>query len=192
MATSDTLKRTIQIEIATADKTDEQSRMFEATGQHVTFESHQGGVFTDVYHCSAKPDTSGVVAGRGRGYVSFQIENASDPQAAELVEELRELHREVIITYRERKKETNGKWASQKTMVLWGYIASARVGEEGPGSIGIEVHCKSEIMQNDSLGTRQRSIDLISGAVNGQRRPLSIPAYAGADGDNFEEDLEFA
>lgn len=186
-------KRSIQIEIASPTNDNDETRLFQANGQHVVHKNHQGGYFTDCYRADKDADLSGVMAGRGKGFVSFSIEEGEDEAARELVQEIRQARLEVIVTYREWQ-QFDGMWENTKTVVLWGYIANANL-QPGASSMGIEVHVIRHEVVNDALGTRDYTIDCITGSSTLKggsitRMPTSIPPYGPSDGDNWAAPLE--
>jgi hypothetical protein len=185
-------KRSIQIEYASPTSDNDETRLFQALGQHVIHKNHQGGYFTDCYRASKDIDLSGVMAGRGKGFASLQIEDSSDEAAREQVQEIRQARLEVIMTYREWQ-QFDGMWTNTKAVVAWGYIANASLGE-GPGSLGLEVHVIRHEVVNDALGTRDYTIDCITGSstIKGgapTRNPDIIPPYGPADGGNWDAPL---
>lgn len=187
-------KRSLHVYMAKPTSDNDETRSFEFTGEHVVHKNHQGGYFTDAYRISKDIDMSGVMAGRGKGFVSFAIEEGEDEAARELIEELRQARVEVIAIYREWKQEEEV-WENKKTVVIWGYIANANL-QPGPSSLGLEVHSLRHEVVNDALGTRDYAIDCITGASTikggslGARMPVSQPPVGSPEAGNWGEPLE--
>ena len=155
-------KRSVHIFTAKASNDNDETRLWEADGDFMILKSHQGGYFTNALRASEDLDLKGVQAGRGKGYASVKLE-AGDEVGAELVEEWRQARVEVIIEYREWK-QFEGEWTNAKSVCMWGYIASADMKDDQPGSMGYEVHVVRVSNQNDALGTRDYTIDCITGS----------------------------
>lgn len=172
-------KRSLHIYLAKPSNDNDETRAFDYTGEHVVHKNHQGGYFSDAYRISKELDMSGVMAGRGKGYISFQIEEGEDEAAREIVEEIRQSRSEVIAIFRKWKQEEEV-WENKKTVVIWGYIANASL-QPGASTMGFEVHCLRHEVVNDALGTRDYAIDCITGASTikggslGDRMPVSQP-----------------
>ncbi|MEX1367294.1 MAG: hypothetical protein AB1Z98_29475, partial [Nannocystaceae bacterium] len=150
--------------------------------------------FTHAYLCSKDIDMSGVMSGRGKGFISFAIENGEDEVGRELCEEWRQGRVEVVVMYHEWKQE-EGMWCNKKTVVVWGYLASCNL-QKGASSIACEVHCVRVITQNDAIGTRDYSIDCITGASTirggdlGARQPQPIAAATLGTPESSDWDAE--
>lgn len=171
-------KRSIHVYTAKPSNDNDETRVWEPDGEFLVLKNHQGGYFTNAYRGAQDIDLKGVMAGRGKGFASMSIEEGEDEAGRELVEEWRQGRIEIICLYREWKQE-EGSWENKKTVTMWGYIANANL-QRGPSSLGIEVHCVRVINQNDALGTRDYSIDCITGASTikggslGSRQPSPI------------------
>ncbi|MCA9654846.1 MAG: hypothetical protein H6712_26265 [Myxococcales bacterium] len=168
----------LQIFTATPDSDNDETRRWVPDGDNLILKNHRGGYFTHAYVCNKDIDMSGVMSGRGKGFISFAIENGEDEVGRELVEEWRQGRIEVVFMYREWKQE-EGIWENKKTVTVWGYVASASL-QKGPSSIASEVHVVRVVTQNDAIGTRDYSIDCITGASTirggdlGARQPEPI------------------
>jgi hypothetical protein len=184
-------KRSLHIYTAKPSSDNDETRVFEPDGEYMILKNHQGGYFTHAYRCSSDLDLSGVMAGRGKGYCSFALEDG-DEAGAELCQEWRQGRIETIAVYREWKEE-EGIWENKKTVVVWGYIANANIHPGQAGSIGFEVHCVRHEVVNDALGTRDYAIDCITGASTikggslGARMPNSIDPPGSPEADNWGE-----
>jgi len=187
-------KRSLHIYTAKPSDDNDESRVFQEDGEYMILKNHQGGYFTHAYRCSADLDLSGVMAGRGKGYASFQVEEG-DEAGAELCQEWRQGRIELIAVYREWKEE-EGVWENKKTVVIWGYISNCNLQAGSPGSVGFEVHCVRHEVVNDALGTRDYAIDCITGASTikggslGARMPHSIAPPGDPEADNWGTPLE--
>lgn len=187
-------KRSLHIYTAKPSSDNDETRVWEEDGEYMVLKNHQGGYFTHAYRCSTDLDMSGVMAGRGKGYVSFSIEEGEDEAGRELCQEWRQGRIEVIGVYREWKQE-EGIWENKKTVVIWGYIANASL-QAGPSSLGFEVHCVRHEVVNDALGTRDYAIDCITGASTikggslGARMPHSIVPPGEPESDDWGATLE--
>lgn len=195
MADATQHKRSLQIEYAIPSNDNDDSRLFNPKGEHVVFKNDEGGYFTDVWKVDREPDTAGVMAGRGQGYVSIQLQGKPDEVARKLTNSARQHRLEAIFTYRDWKQDDEGIWTNIETIVMWGYVASTNFPEEGGGSIGIEVHVFGTISRNDKVGTSEEKLDCITGAssVKGgtiARNPSSIPPYGSETAGNWAEPLE--
>jgi hypothetical protein len=189
-------KRSIHVYTAKPSSDNDETRVWEPDGEFMVLKNHQGGYFTHAYRGSKDLDLSGVMAGRGKGFASFAIEEGEDEAGRELIQEWRQGRIEVIVVYREWKQE-EGIWENKKTVVLWGYIANANL-QAGPSSMGIEVHCVRHEVVNDALGTRDYAIDCITGASTikggslGARMPVSIAPPGTPESEDWGEPLEAA
>jgi hypothetical protein len=187
-------KRSIHIYTAKPSSDNDETRVWEEDGEYMILKNHQGGYFTHAYRGSTDLDLSGVMSGRGKGYVSFQIEEGEDEAGRELCQEWRQGRIEVIVVYREFKQE-EGIWENKKTVALWGYIANCNL-VAGPSSLGIEVHCIRHIAVNDAIGTRDYAIDCITGASTikggslGARMPHSIVPPGTPESEDWGDTLE--
>jgi hypothetical protein len=192
----DSKKRSVHVYTAKPTTDNDETRVFQEDGEYMILKNHQGGYFTHALRASQDIDMSGVMAGRGKGYVSFQIEEG-DEAGGELLGEWRQARTEVIVVYREWKDEEEVK-ENKKTVVLWGYIANSNLHPGSPGSLGIEVHCVGHIVVNDAIGTRQYAIDCITGASTikggslGSRQPHSIAPPGTPESENWGELLEYS
>jgi hypothetical protein len=155
-------KRSVHIFTAKASDDNDDTRKWQPDGDYMILKSHQGEYFTHALRASEDIDLKGVQAGRGRGYASIKLE-AGDEVGSELCEEWRAARVEVVVTYRQWK-QFDGEWTNFKTVTLWGYIASADIKDDQAGSMGFEVHVVRVSNQNDALGTRDYSIDCITGS----------------------------
>lgn len=155
-------KRSVHIFTANPSDDNDEKRIWNPDGDFMILKSHQGEYFTNALRAAEDIDLKGVMAGRGRGFASIKLE-AGDEVGAELVEEWRQARVEVVTTYREWK-QIQGEWVNAKTVTLWGYIANADMKDDQPGSLGFEVHVVRVSNQNDALGTRDYSIDCITGS----------------------------
>ena len=123
--------------------------------------------------------------------IPVAIEEGEDEVGKELCEEWRQGRIEVIVIYREWKQE-EGVWENKKTVTVWGYISSANL-QAGPSTLGIEVHCIRVITQNDAIGTRDYSIDCITGASTirggslGGRTPTPLIPLGMPESDDWGE-----
>jgi hypothetical protein len=182
-------KRSLHIYTAKPSSDNDETRLFEEDGEFMILKNHQGGYFTHALRCGADIDMSGVMSGRGKGYVSFQIEEG-DEVGRELCEEWRQGRIEVIVVYREWKQE-EGIWENKKTVVLWSYIANCSLQPGSAGSLGLEVHVVRHEVVNDAIGTRDYAIDCITGASTikggslGQRMPHSIDPPGAPDSSDW-------
>jgi hypothetical protein len=196
MASDEQKQRGLQVFCAKPNGDNDETRVFQETGEYMILKNHRGGYFTHAFRCSADIDMSGVMAGRGKGYVSFQVEEG-DEAGSELCQEWRQSREEVIWVYREWKQE-EGVWENKKTVVGWSYISNANLHPGQPGTIGFEVHVLGHIVVNDAIGTRQYAIDCITGASTikggtlGQRSPHSIAPPGTPESEDWGELLEYA
>jgi hypothetical protein len=196
MASDEQKQRSIHIYTAKPSDTNDETRQFLEDGEFMILKNHRGGYFTNAFRASVDIDMSGVMAGRGKGYVSFQIEEG-DEAGSELCGEWRQARTETITVYREWKQEEEI-WENKKTVVLWGYIANANLHPGQPGTLGIEVHVLGHIVQNDAIGTREYAIDCITGASTikggslGQRQPHSIAPPGDPDSEDWGACLEYS
>ena len=188
-------KRSLHIFIATPSSDNDESREWIPKGnEHIIHKNHQGGYFTDAYRCSKDLDMSGVMSGRGKGFISFSLEDGSDEVACELVEEARQGRVEVICMYRKWKQDNEGLWTNKKTVAVWGYIASCNL-QPGASSLSVEVHTVRVITQNDAIGTRDYSIDCITGASSirggqlGKRTPQPLPSPGTPESADWDTEL---
>ena len=185
----------LHIYTATPENDNDETRRWVDDGEFLILKNHAGGYFTHAYRCSNDINMSGVLSGRGAGTIGLSVENGEDEVGRELLEEWRQGRIEVIGMYQEWKQE-EGTWENKKTVVIWGYITSIDL-QAGPSSIGFEVHCVRVITQNDAIGTRDYSIDCITGSSTirggslGPRTPEPIPSasIASPDADNWGEEL---
>lgn len=184
----------LQIFTATPDSDNDETRRWVPDGDNLILKNHRGGNFTHAYLCSKDIDMSGVMSGRGKGFISFSLENGEDEVGRELCEEWRQGRIEVVGMYREWKQE-EGLWTNKKTVTVWGYIASCNL-QKGASSIAFEVHCVRVITQNDAIGTRDYSIDCITGASTirggdlGTRQPQPIAAATLGTPESSDWDAE--
>jgi hypothetical protein len=183
-------KRSIHIYTAKPSNDNDETRVWQPDGEFMILKNHQGGYFTHAYRASKDIDMSGVMAGRGKGFISFAVEEGEDEVGRELVQEWRQGRIEVVVVYREWKQE-EGMWMNKKTVAVWGYIANANL-QAGASSLGIEVHCVTHKAVNDEIGTREYSIDCITGAATirggdlGQRTPHSIAPPGSPDSTDWD------
>ena len=186
-------KRSLHIFTAKPSSDNDETRIWEPDGEYLILKNHQGGYFTHAYRCSKDLDMSGVMSGRGKGFLALAIEEGEDEVGKELVEEWRQGRIEVVGVYREWKQE-EGVWENKKTVTVWGYIASANL-KAGASSLAFEVHCVRVITQNDAIGTRDYSIDCITGASTirggtlGARTPEPIDPTESPESDDWGECL---
>ncbi|MCA9706481.1 MAG: hypothetical protein KDK70_11580 [Myxococcales bacterium] len=188
-------KRSLHIYTAKPSSDNDETRLWEEDGDYLILKNHQGGYFEHAYRCGKDIDMSGVMSGRGKGFIAMQIEEGEDEVGRELVEEWRQGRVEVIGVYREWKQENDGMWTNKKTVTFWSYISSAHL-VAGPSSIAFEVHTVRVITQNDAIGTRDYSIDCITGSSTirggtlGDRTPQPIdPPGAGPQSDDWDAPL---
>ena len=184
-------KRSLHIFTAKPSSDNDETRIWEPDGEHLILKNHQGGYFTHAYRCGKDIDMSGVLSGRGKGFIALAIEEGEDEVGKELTEEWRQGRIEVVGVYREFKQE-EGVWENKKTVTVWGYISSANL-QAGPSTLGIEVHCIRVITQNDAIGTRDYSIDCITGASTirggslGGRTPTPLIPLGMPESDDWGE-----
>ena len=177
-AAADVKMRSVQIFTANSYGSSDRDRIWSPDGGRVVLNDDRGGYFADAYEAAQDIDMSGVMSEPGVGSTRFIIQDGGDPAGREMVETLRQGHVEVITMYREYKQE-EGIWENKKTVTIWGYIASANL-SAGASSLSIEVHTIRVITQNDTIGTRDYSIDAITGVSTldggtlGNREPTPI------------------
>lgn len=160
----DNKKRSLHIYTATPSNDNDQTRVWQPDGEFMILKDHQGGYFTHAYLGSQDMDDTNVQAGMGRGFVTFQIEDGGDEAGKALIDEWRQGRIEIIAEYREWKLENGtGVWENKKSVVVWGYISTARL-VRGASSISVEVHVFRNTSVNDSLGTRDYTIDCVTGS----------------------------
>ncbi|MEM9460327.1 MAG: hypothetical protein AAGF11_39515 [Myxococcota bacterium] len=184
-------KRSLHIYTAKPTNDNDETRVWEPDGDYLILKNHQGGYFTHAYRVATDIDMSGVMSGRGRGMVGLNVQEGEDEVGKELVEEWRQGRIEVIVIYREFKQE-EGVWENKKTVTLWGYIANASM-QAGASSVTFEVHTVRVITQNDAIGTRDYSIDCITGASTirggtlGARTPTPLIPLGVPESDDWGE-----
>jgi len=186
-------KRSLHIFTAKPSSDNDETRVWEPDGESVILKNHQGGYFTHAYRCGTDIDMSGVMSGRGQGFINFDIEEGEDEVGKELTEEFRQGRIEVITMYREWKQE-EGTWENKKTVTVWGYVSSADL-KAGSSSIAVEVHTVRVITQNDAIGTRDYAIDCVTGASTirggtlGARQPQPIACPGSPESDDWGTEL---
>ncbi|MEM9461966.1 MAG: hypothetical protein AAGF11_47845, partial [Myxococcota bacterium] len=111
-------KRSIHIFTAKPSSDNDETRVWEPDGEFLILKNHQGGYFTNAYRCGKDLDMSGVMSGRGKGFLALAIEEGEDEVGKELVEEWRQGRIEVVGVYREWKQE-EGVWENKKTVTVW-------------------------------------------------------------------------
>jgi len=182
-------KRSLHIFTAKPSSDNDETRVWELDGEYLVLKNHQGGYFTNAYRCAKDIDMGGVMSGRGKGFIALALEDGEDEVGRELVEEWRQGRIEVVGAYREFKQE-EGVWENKKTVIIWGYIASASL-SAGASSLSFEVHCVRVVTQNDAIGTRDYSIDCITGASTirggslGARTPEAPPTPWTPESDDW-------
>lgn len=187
-------KRSLNVYTAAASDDNAETRCWEPDGDELLLKNHQGGYFTNSYRLSKDINMSGVVAGRNRGFISFVVEDGSDPVGKELMEEWRQGRIEVVCVYREWK-QIEDMWENKKTVVVWGYISTADL-HPGECSVSLEVHCVRVITQNESVGTRDYAIDCVTGSSTikggtlGARHPQVIPCTGTPEAGNWGPPLD--
>lgn len=186
-------QRSIHIFTCTPSSDNDETRLWQPDGEYIIHKNHRGGYFTHAYRASQDLDMSGVLAGRGKGYVSFNIEEGEDEAARELCQEMRQGRIEVCVIYREFKQEL-GIWENKKTVAIWGYIANCSL-QAGPSTLGIEAHVVGHAATNEAIGTRQYYIDCITGASSirggtlGGRTPKTIDPPGSPESEDWTDAL---
>jgi hypothetical protein len=156
-----TNKRYLHIHLCDALNDNDESRVWQPTGEVVRFKSHQGGYGTDAYEMGADIDCNGVSAGHGKGFVSAMLKDGGDQVARDIIEKLRQGRVEVIWVYRQFE-QLNGVWENTKTVVSAGYFASAAL-KAGPCSISLECHINAIWTLNESIGADDYQVDCVNG-----------------------------
>ena len=191
----DNKKRSVHIFTATPSNDNDQTRAWIPDGDGLILKDHEGGYFTNAYVGSADMDDSNVQAGMGRGYLTFAIEDGGDEAGQMLLEEWRQGRMEVIAVYREWKLESGtGVWENKKVVTAWGYLSTARM-QRGASSLSLEIHVFRTTSVNDSLGTRDYSVDCVTGSTTikggtlGARTPIHIAPPGAPESDNWDSPL---
>jgi hypothetical protein len=191
----DNKKRSVHVFTAIPSNDNDQTRMWIPDGDGLVLKDHQGGYFTHAYVGSADMNDSGIQAGMGRGFVSFEIEDGGDEAGKMLIDEWRQGRMEVIVVYREWKLESGqGVWENKKVVTAWGYITASRL-SRGASSLSLEVHTFRTTSVNDSLGTRDYSVDCVTGSTTikggtlGQRTPIHIGPPGAPEAGNWDQPL---
>jgi hypothetical protein len=191
----DNKKRSVHIFTATPSNDNDQTRVWIPDGGGLILKDHEGGYFTNAYVGAKDMDDTNVQAGMGRGFVSFEIEDGGDEAGKMLIDEWRQGRMEVVIVYREWKLESGqGVWENKKVVTVWGYLNGSRLAR-GASTISVEVHVFRTTSVNDSLGTRDYSIDCVTGSSTikggtlGARTPTHIDPPGDPEADNWESPL---
>jgi len=191
----DNKKRSLHIFTATPSNDNDQTRVWQPDSEGLILKDHQGGYFEHAYLCSADLDATNVQAGMGRGFATFQLEDGGDEAGQALIEEWRQGRVEIVAVYREWKLENGtGTWENKKVVTAWGYISTARLAR-GASSISLEVHVIRTTSVNDSLGTRDYSVDCVTGSSTikggtlGSRQPEHLPPTGTPESDNWGDPL---
>jgi hypothetical protein len=191
----DEKKRSIHVFTAMPSNDNDQTRAWIPDGECLVLKDHQGGYFTHAYLGAVDMDDSGIQAGMGRGLVSFAIEDGGDEAGKMLIDEWRQGRMEVIVVYREWKLEGGtGVWENKKVVTAWGYISASRL-SRGPSTLSLDVHVFRTTSVNDALGTRDYSVDCITGSTTikggslGARTPIHLAPPGAPEASNWDQPL---